>query len=152
MVVITIIAILATIGAVMYSSTQKAARDTKRIQDLRAIRTAIYTYRGAGSTFTLGGDFSYWGSAVSNTTYGACSSGATNPVSLCKTLQPNFMNPVPRNPLYTTDSDDYLLGISQNNFYIWANLENPPAGGLPSYCIQPSNPTIHGSRNYCVRE
>jgi len=52
MVVITIIAVLATIGAVVYSSTQKAAQDGKRKLDVEAIdkayqlvltRTAKYT-------------------------------------------------------------------------------------------------------------
>jgi len=152
MVVIVIIAILATIGAVMYSSTQTVARDSKRIQDLQAIKTAIYTYKGASPAYTLGGSFPSWISPVSNAIYGTCAAGATNSVSMCKTLEPTYMSPVPRDPRYNTDSDDYLMVLYPNAMYLWAKLEKPPAGGLPSYCIDPANPTVHGSRNYCIRE
>jgi len=53
MVVIVIIAVLATIGAVMYSSTQKAVRISKRIQDLKAIQTALVTYYAANNSYPV---------------------------------------------------------------------------------------------------
>ena len=47
MVVIAIIAILASIGMVVYSGLQKNARLSKRIQDLQAIKLALETYKSA---------------------------------------------------------------------------------------------------------
>jgi len=51
MVVIVIIAVLATIGAVMYSSTQKAARISKRIGDLQAVQLALETYKASNGAY-----------------------------------------------------------------------------------------------------
>jgi len=42
---ITIIAVLAAIGAVSYSSTSQRSRDTKRLADVESIRSALELYR-----------------------------------------------------------------------------------------------------------
>lgn len=44
MIVITVIAILATIGVMSFNRVQKQARDTKRKGDLRALYTALQAY------------------------------------------------------------------------------------------------------------
>lgn len=44
MIVITVIAILATIGVMSFTRVQKQARDTKRKGDLRALATALQAY------------------------------------------------------------------------------------------------------------
>ena len=44
LVVISIIAILSTIGMTLYSGVQKSARMSKRIQDLKAIQSALQVY------------------------------------------------------------------------------------------------------------
>ena len=44
MIVITVIAILATIGTMSFTRVQKQARDTKRKGDLRALSTALQAY------------------------------------------------------------------------------------------------------------
>ncbi len=44
MIVITVIAILATIGVVSFSRVQKQARDTKRKADMRALATALQAW------------------------------------------------------------------------------------------------------------
>ena len=44
MIVITVIAILATIGVMSFTRVQKQARDTKRKGDLRALYTALQAY------------------------------------------------------------------------------------------------------------
>lgn len=49
MVVIAIIAILATVGIVFFSNAQKNARDTKRRNDIDAIATALENARVPGS-------------------------------------------------------------------------------------------------------
>lgn len=45
LVTIAIVSILASIGLVVYSSAQKTARISKRVQDLQAIRTALEIYK-----------------------------------------------------------------------------------------------------------
>ena len=47
LVVITIIAILAAVGMVVYSATQKSARISKRFQDILALQTAVETYKSS---------------------------------------------------------------------------------------------------------
>lgn len=45
LVTIAIVSILASIGLVVYSSAQRTARISKRVQDLQAIRTALEIYK-----------------------------------------------------------------------------------------------------------
>lgn len=47
MVAIAILAILATVGIVMYGTAQKAVRSSKRAQDLDALKTALELYKNA---------------------------------------------------------------------------------------------------------
>lgn len=47
MVTISIIAILAAVGIVVYSSAQKSGRISKRVQDLKAIQGALELYKSA---------------------------------------------------------------------------------------------------------
>lgn len=51
MIVITVIAILATIAVVSFSRVQKQARDTKRKGDLRALATALQAYFTEKNTY-----------------------------------------------------------------------------------------------------
>ncbi len=51
MIVIVIIAILATIGLVMYTNVQRSARDSKRIQDINAIQNALEQYRAFNGSY-----------------------------------------------------------------------------------------------------
>lgn len=51
LVVITIIAILASIGLVMYSGVQKSGRIAKRIGDLKAIQTALELYHSRNGSY-----------------------------------------------------------------------------------------------------
>jgi prepilin-type N-terminal cleavage/methylation domain-containing protein len=53
MVVIAIIALLATIGFVAYGQTQIAARDSKRMQDIQAAQKAVETYRIANGIYPI---------------------------------------------------------------------------------------------------
>lgn len=47
MVAIAIVAILATVGIVMYSTAQKSGRVSKRVQDLNALKTALELYKSS---------------------------------------------------------------------------------------------------------
>ncbi len=51
MVAITIVAILATIGMVLYSQIQKTARDSKRVGELNEIKKAAITYQTSRGSF-----------------------------------------------------------------------------------------------------
>ena len=51
MITISIIAILATIGMVVYSSVQKNARISKRVQDLNSMKVALETYKTATGSY-----------------------------------------------------------------------------------------------------
>ena len=72
MVVIAIIAILATIGFTAYSQAQKIARDGKRIEDIQTAQKSIETYRVA--TNSLPG----WTSGTDLNTTLADTVGGTN--------------------------------------------------------------------------
>lgn len=83
MVAIAIIAILATVGIVMYSTAQKSGRVSKRVQDLNALKTALELYKSATG---------YYPSHTSANTF-ACISG---PLA---GLAPNYMPILPADPL-----------------------------------------------------
>lgn len=51
MIVITVIAILATIAVVSFTRVQKQARDTKRRGDVRALATALQAYFSEKNTY-----------------------------------------------------------------------------------------------------
>ncbi len=86
MVVISIIAILATVGLVVYSSAQKNARDGKRVGDLQEIQKALEQYYSINTQYpaTLGSSLSsyFQGGSIptdpnsGNYTYHACSTDA----------------------------------------------------------------------------
>jgi len=72
MVAISIVAILATIGLVMYNKAQQSARDSKRIGDLQEIQKALEQYYATnnkypgtnGDTNTLSATASYFQNGV----------------------------------------------------------------------------------------
>ena len=51
MVAISIIAILAAIGMVVYSSAQKSGRISKRAQDLESLKTSLEVYKTATGSY-----------------------------------------------------------------------------------------------------
>lgn len=89
MVTITIIGILATVGAVVYSAAQKATRVSKRLQDIQAIQTALELYKA-----TTGGYPSNIGGNASVT--------CTNSATALAALVPTYMPTVPNDPLWVT--------------------------------------------------
>lgn len=54
MVTIAIIAILAAVGLVVYSTAQKSGRISKRVQDLDALKTALELYKSATGSYPTG--------------------------------------------------------------------------------------------------
>jgi len=110
MVVIVIIAVLATIGAVMYSSTQKAARISKRIQDLDGIKVALETYKATVGKYP----------SVTTAGIPVC----LNTLTGTNSLVPNYMPVIPADPSggalcykYTSDGTGGLGGPASANNY-----------------------------------
>jgi len=57
LIVISIISILSTIGAVVYTSVVKNSRDQQRLKDLQTIKQALELYRSDISYYPAEGDF-----------------------------------------------------------------------------------------------
>ena len=101
MVTISIIAILATVGAVVYSGVQKNARISKRVQDLEAIKVALESYKASTGKYPT-----------------VSSAGCIE--NLLVPLVPTYMQVIPKDPSetgcnggsyrYVTDFNVVLLG------------------------------------------
>lgn len=83
LVVIAIIAILSTVGMVVYSSVQKNARISKRVQDLNSIKTALETFKTATG---------FYPAAATAGTFACISTPLAG-------LVPNYMPALPADPL-----------------------------------------------------
>ncbi len=127
LIAVSLIGILSTIGLTMYSQGQKLARDTKRKQDLKEIKTALNLYFQDTRTFPQA---TTW---VNSFNGGTWIPGLTN----------NYIDRIPQDPrkaaatctVHTTSSC-YLYGYltlnstntncppSTQHFVLAANLEN----------------------------
>lgn len=114
MVAISIVAVLAAVGLVVYSSAEKIARDSRVKQDMEEVKKAMYVYQSQAGNFCLGVScgFSIW---VNYGSYGAPYNTAVD----------NLKNNLVRKTMY----DPYigLRVVSANEFYLFSSLENPPA-------------------------
>ena len=90
LVVITIIAVLSTIGIVMYTTVQRNARDAKRIGDMQAISKALEMYKSVNGSYPTT-------SAISI---------ASNWDTFAAALSP-YMQSLPKDP---TNSDNWTTG------------------------------------------
>lgn len=132
LVVISIIAVLATIGLTIYSGAQKSARIAKRVEDLRNIKVALEIYYSRNNVYpTTTGS---WGSE--------CSGNASDQV--VPGLIPTYMAAFPADPFmnrtagtscyrYRSDGTDYKLQnyniptteMSSTDFRSQPNLIDP---------------------------
>lgn len=55
LVVITVIAVLATVGVVTYSGVQRTARDSRRMEDLREAQKALEQYYATNGSYPIQG-------------------------------------------------------------------------------------------------
>lgn len=139
MVTIAIIAILATIGMVVYSTTQKTARISKRVQDLDALKTSLELYKSSVGNYPA--------AAVAGTF--ACIS---TPLA---GLVPSYMPALPADPLdsgnpagtncyeYTSNSataassNEYKLG-TKTSIYGASGEMNSAAFGQQTSLLDPA--------------
>lgn len=125
MVAISIIAILAAVGLVSYSSAQKVSRNSKRIQDLKAIQTALETYR------TANGSYPVVTPDVAGTWYSQCSGWVqvASPNQVIPNMVPTYMSTIPADPALNTaaNTNCYLYkggsGGQEYKFMTWSNTE-----------------------------
>ncbi|MEK7617292.1 MAG: prepilin-type N-terminal cleavage/methylation domain-containing protein [Patescibacteria group bacterium] len=125
LVVISIIAILTTIGLVMYSHVRKVARDAKRQADLKLIQSALEQYYA---------DQKFYPYAALNSSPFTNATGNPSP-SGTKT----YLNTIPTDPKDGSNYNYMVGGCDSNSancqtYCIYTNLENLSASSLPSGC------------------
>jgi type II secretion system protein G len=113
LIVIVIIAILATISLVAYNGVQQRARDTQRMSDIHQIAKAIELYHADNGDLPR---TSGWCTQISNPTsgYAAAFQGDIAP----------YLPSVPLDPLFKNTYQDYFYkNIDDQTFYLYAELE-----------------------------
>jgi len=123
MVAISIIAILAAIGIVVYSRAQLLARDSRRKEDLRAVSTALTLFYTANGRYPASGGAtcSYGGSSY-------CTSNSANPWIPELTIE--YMKSMPKDPVSDSVNPWWTLGgysylrCTPNSYSLTAYLEN----------------------------
>lgn len=113
MIVITVIAILATIAAVSFTRVQKQARDTKRKGDLRSLSTALQAY------FT------------EKTAYPTTAAGTA-------ALAPTYIPVVPTDPI-NSGAYTYNNNATSGTYSICATLEAPGDATKPTWKVSTLN-------------
>jgi prepilin-type N-terminal cleavage/methylation domain-containing protein len=162
MVVIVIMAILSTVGMVLYSSAQATARDGKRRQDLEDLKKALYLLKtSSGGTFVGTGFFNGY-AAVMNDANGmekdVVGSLKNNLIVNGKVLKAAVHDPKCPVGVCATGSVDYCLNIRTDDvFYIHARLEKDPgaAASTEKGCnvaeAAPPNSCL-SLYNYCISQ
>lgn len=97
MVTIVIIAILAAVGAVVYSTAQKSGRISKRVQDLKAIQTAIELFK------TSNGYYPSLPTGTASAGTFVCVSALVGPSAIA----PTYMATIPNDPVQSGTTNCY---------------------------------------------
>lgn len=130
MVAISIVAVLAMTGAIMYTPTQQKARDSKRQNDLRALQTALELYYQKNRNFP-------------STTPTGINSG--NRTSWGNLLSADYINTMPYDPKNPTNNQStyiyYYYSIAGSGSYILcAKMEKLPGTADQTLC--PNTPAF----------
>ncbi len=156
MVVVSIIAILSTIGLVGYQVVTKNARDAKRQSDLKAIQSALEQYHADQFYYPFPAGASGWSSTngcnanYENAGWFTVTCALKSPPNGSKT----YLNKIPNDPLcsdylcsgnttikrylYTVPSGCNNTSIPCKSYCLYAQLENPPSPPPPSGCSYPT--------------
>ena len=156
MIAISVVSILATIGIIMFSSTQKSARDAKRKGDLEDIKRALYLAKTANGGSWCAPYGCAWSSPANDPVYGMegtrpgpPSASNPKPHSLKTAIvDPKFLKVAAHDPKCPAgvcqDWNDYHIVIPNDiEFVIHARLETdgPEVGCTPdgsqnyNYCL-----------------
>lgn len=114
LIVIVVIAILATISIIAYSGIQQRARDSQRMADLVAIGKAVELYRAINGSYPM---TTGWCTQISNPSRGNGFS-ATFQAAIAE-----YMPRVPFDPLYAETYQDYFYRNTGSSYYLYAELE-----------------------------
>lgn len=107
LIVVAIIAILSTIGLVIYSGAQKAGRTAKRIGDMKAVQTALELYYQSTGKYPE--------AAPLRTATGCGSWTQVSPNDVIPVLSPNYMHVIPTDPQMNGSGRSCYLYVAQNN-------------------------------------
>jgi general secretion pathway protein G len=131
LIVIVVIAILATISVVAYNGVQGRARDSKRKSDLASIVKLLELYQADNGGYPICNSVNpYQGGALSASTLTYC---------LTPALVPKYTNSIPRDPVnvapetyyygvgYRKTGTNTYTGDATNNYIIGARMDG---GGL----------------------
>ena len=115
LVVIVVIAILATITSVAYTGVQERGRDAKRISDLKHLQTAIEHYKLDNGH--------YPSTVISGTTYwlGKCST-FYNVDDYIPGLAPDYIDKLPYEQYYNSSSQCYVYRSDGTDFSLVSYL------------------------------
>lgn len=122
MVAVAIIAILASIGMVVYGNVQKSARLAKRIGDLKGIETALELYRSETDKYPIA---SSWRSECAN-------GGSLAPDDIIPGLVPKYVRTFP--------SDPRMDKINNNSCYMYISKSDGTGYKLIDFQISEFTP------------
>lgn len=115
LVAITIIAVLASMGAVVYSSSLKTVRATKRADDLKSIATALESYKAVNGKYppTASTDLANgWRSMCTAWNAGGVVATANDTIP---GLTPTFMQNIPIDPKQDSANGNYCTLYTSNS-------------------------------------
>ncbi len=111
LIVIVVIAILATISIVAYSGVQTRARDTARMTGIKNLAKGIELFYAANGSYPM---TSGWCTQISNPTYAAAFKAELAP----------FMPQIPLDPSYSGTYQDYFYrNVDDQSYYVYAELD-----------------------------
>lgn len=114
LIVIVVIAILATISIVAYNGVQERARNSQRTSDIRAIANALELYYADNGEYPMSGG---WCTQISNPNNGYATA--------FQSAISKYMPDVPFDPLYAETNQDYFYrrNSSGQSYHLYAELE-----------------------------
>lgn len=109
LIVIVVIAILATISIVAYNGVQDRARDSQRLQDVKTIAKALEMYYADHGQFPFGGCSSSCPSPKKiNNAWATTSDGSWSVLEAA--LVPKYLSSLPKDPKASTTTDPAISG------------------------------------------
>ena len=121
-IVIGIISMLMLMGIGSYSNIQRSARDTRRMSDLKELRTALYSYYADEGSYPDG-------TSTGSFCTPDCGTSVTDPTNWIL-LSTEYVNPLPIDPLNRTVGGTsygytyFRSGVDAQTFTIVAELES----------------------------
>ncbi len=109
MVIVTLITILAGVGVIAFRGVQARARDAKRQTDLESIQTALEVYYQEHYSYPSSSE---WDKVKNN--------GVSDDV-LSVTLEPDYMNLVPIDPLQSDTANQGPCGGGRYGYVYWSD-------------------------------